>query len=244
MAADYVDALKYIYGQQVKRRRDPLSVAQRTRSARSFIPAANIMGDPYSRVSRRQLEEQIQATALGPRGGDIIATPGEAPNVGAAVGYYDRRGKYLGPLYDQFGGKLAMPKGATGIHGTAGIAGGQDYLSNLAKAQEPSQASTQPAFTPKYSGISMPTSELAAQYPERFASAPQASSIFPAVRNYFSRVNQPTYGPAFAAAAPFRFLSNAFQSIGVSSFGGPTFGSRTVPSRRFASSNPYDNYAL
>lgn len=48
-------------------------------------------------------------------GGDKSTIP-----VNGAAGYYDAKGNFLGPLYDDAGKKLPMPKGATGIRGTAG----------------------------------------------------------------------------------------------------------------------------
>ena len=42
---------------------------------------------------------------------------------GGKVGYYSSKGEFLAPLYTETGEKLPMPKGATGIRGTAGIQG-------------------------------------------------------------------------------------------------------------------------
>jgi hypothetical protein len=73
----------------------------------------------------------------------------------AAVGYYSSKGEFLGPLYTETGEKLPMPKGATGIRGTAGITGLErspegtitgvpDYLKGVIAGRTPTGAVNAP----------------------------------------------------------------------------------------------------
>jgi len=92
------------------------------------------------------------------------AGKGNIPENGQ-VGYYDKDGNYLGPLYHpQTGAKLPMPKGATGIRGTAGTS-----APDTAQGQAERNATTpRTAFSPADAnalGFSGEPSAIAAKPP-------------------------------------------------------------------------------
>lgn len=80
----------------------------------------DIGGENYARLYGTEAAVPGQPLAAGiPQ---LYAGTPTIPDV-SPVGYYDKAGNFLGPLYTEGGAKLPMPRGATGLHGTAAIPG-------------------------------------------------------------------------------------------------------------------------
>lgn len=76
---------------------------------------------------------------------------GTIPEKGA-TGYYDAKGTFLGPLYGDDGSKLPMPKGATGIRGTAGTSAPDTVQGQRERGGTPWAMSREDAYQLGYTG--------------------------------------------------------------------------------------------
>jgi len=149
--------------------------------------------------------------ALQTRGGlppaqeipDIYHGTPTIPDV-SPVGYYDKSGKFLAPAYNEAGGKLSMPHGATGLHGTAALpgvtydptSGGVSRVAPEARAavsgQVPIMSSQPQGVEGPYGDMNPPTKEAMLPTPipqsggyipptAAFAAGPEPSAAAPAV---------------------------------------------------------------
>lgn len=247
---DYVDALNYIYGQQVRRRRDPLSVAQRTRSARSFIPAANtggytLSGPLTSSPALLNRPRQDWGTpAPGPR---MTRYKPDKIKIGAAM-------MEDGSTVDIVGPNLIRVNHADGGSSVRSVPGNaEEYL-----AKSPIFTTARSQFTGPSTGFSRTIGLGGAppqgrtQYERNFnlgyyggAGGRETGGIstgqpLPSVGN-FAGIDIGSPFPLLGRLGGNLFTNSLFPAL-------RSFGSRmTTPQRRYASSqgmssNPYDNY--